>query len=372
MTRKRMVAQLFFVMLKLSFLFLVGVSHASEDGAMLDYYGFNTPEKKEDLRFLMEASGVPVSELNILFDSERCTDEELLQRIIRFVNLSQSAFTGRTSNQERWEVAHRDWIVDPAKISKIRKALENLGLTKAVYPQSSAATYLAILGSTYHSMENRIAFAEKELREGRLKVERLILLTGERYAKLDSGEQSIDGSPQMLASIAKEKGKPVEKLTEADLFEHLIAHSPLSKKLPVTVIDVPRGKFRRATTETTVKALVEWLKGREGTITFISNQPYVDYQEAIIRAVFEQAGMLQNEQKHFFEVVGSGVNLNEENNQTVVLESLVAELGTTIYAKTPRVLKEMNLNIQDQSLKEKARSLFKAQEALLQQLESAL
>lgn len=88
----------------------------------------------------------------------------------------------------------------------------------------------------------------------------------------------------------------------------------------------------RPTTETTVEALCDWLQYYSDvkSILFVSNQPYVLYQNAIIREVFENVKMPIS-----FEVCGPQANIN------ISTKTLVGEVGRYIWATTPHVLEQI-------------------------------
>ena len=71
---------------------------------------------------------------------------------------------------------------------------------------------------------------------------------------------------------------------------------------------------------------------------FISNQPFVKYQEAIINAVVQQ-----NNNDLCFETVGNA------NNKTP-LSSAVAELGSYIWAVAPSIFKMVRAEVREEHM----------------------
>jgi hypothetical protein len=79
--------------------------------------------------------------------------------------------------------------------------------------------------------------------------------------------------------------------------------STLYHKFKTSIIDTPAGNLSRPTTETTLKELLKWLDARKDIkkITFVSNQPYIKYQEAIIAQVLKSHASIS------YEVIGPKV-----------------------------------------------------------------
>ena len=100
--------------------------------------------------------------------------------------------------------------------------------------------------------------------------------------------------------------------------------------MPTYVIDTPAGDLPRPTTQTTILELIKWLKHYDEikNIIFVSNQPFVKYQESIISSVFKIHDASIN-----VEVVGPEVLFTEREVQPII-----EALGSYIWVQTPTAL----------------------------------
>lgn len=319
----------------------------------LDSYGFKTPTQKEALRFLMQKSGV--KNTDTFFNTSPVTSNVLSKTILEFVKETQDKFTIRTGVQERWDIKTSAWMQDTAEQPEILEALERLNMIDAVAPTFKERDVICILGGSKILMVSRLDYASDLFVGNKLPSSRLVLLAGERYVTADKNGVSIDGSEQELSAIAGKLGKDITQLTETDLIRAVYQASQLYNKLPTVVIDTPKRDLPRPTTETTVTELCDWLKKNPEikSITFVSNQPHVDYQKAIIAQVFEKQGM------HIkFEVIGSQYNppvVSSADKINYVLQAL----GSRIWASTPEVINALALDMSDPELRAEYMALYK-------------
>ena len=107
-------------------------------------------------------------------------------------------------------------------------------------------------------------------------------------------------------------------------------NSSIYNKFQTYVIDTPAGDLPRPTTETTLQELIKWLNVHPNIkrISFISNQPYIKYQEAII------AQALKSHPYISYEVIGPEVG------KDIKIFEIVEGLGSYIWAKTPFVISQ--------------------------------
>lgn len=302
-----------------------------------DYYGFKSATQKKAMHDLLESSsflpaieGLPI----------RTTKEELVYDIINFVDWMQKMFTIRTGLQERWDTKGKEWMNQDK--DKILGNLRELGFVDAIQPKEKDVHAVCILGAIGPRMETRMNYLDFLINSG-LKTKTIILLAGERYVT-----EGIDGTKEQLMEIANKLNfQDWTKLTETHLINQLYTTSSLyNRNIPTHIIDTPKGDLPRPTTQTTILKLIEWLKNHQEikNVTFVSNQPYVQYQEAIIDLIFKEQNIDIK-----YEVVGTEV----EN--TDVTKSILEALGSYIWAATPRVLSDMYVRITDEasnSLKE--------------------
>lgn len=281
-------------------------------------FGFDTKEKKQALVTIMQTAGIADAK-NVLKTNDICD----------FVTITQQYFNLRKDRKERWQITIPEWMKDPSNQQKVIKALQNLNMLSAVpskFPQHDA---IVVLGATKQTMELRLDYAATLL-----PAKQLILLTGERYVTPDFDGIYLDGSKTELEALAKELHKKYAQLTETDVFVAAYKTCPLYNKLPLTVIDTPKADLPRPTTATTVEALVKWLQKHPEvqSVTFVSNQPHVTYQEAVISRV-----LMQQKVAIKFEVVGPAYDVDNKDPVHTLVEG-VGALGAQIYAMSTCVL----------------------------------
>jgi hypothetical protein len=301
----------------------------------LDYYGF-TSEQKQALQSLFQQA-------SITSFPKRLNKEEVVSDIISMLQETQKKFVARSGTQERWETKRLEWV--NKNKSQILSDLKILGFVNNIVPKQKSTDAFCILGATAQRMADRIEYANFLVKSG-LSTKAIILLAGERYVT-----KGVDGSENNLSQMAKELGlEDYTKLTETHLIQDEFKKSPLhNKAMTVHVIDTPRGDLPRPTTQTTILKLIEWLKNHQEiqNIIFVSNQPHVEYQKAIIDLIFKEQYVNIN-----YEVVGSAVNNHND------LQPIIEGLGSYLWAATPAVLSKMNIQIKDEKIKESLKDLY--------------
>ena len=321
---------------------------------VLDYYGFNEPQQKQSLELIMKKAGIikPNETFMSLFP-KRDNSDQLFQDVLHFVELTQKHFTIRSGAQERWEVQPTAWMIDNK--DEILLALENLNITNSVTPTFLNPDLTGVLGARMTAMVSRFRYLD-ELCNSQLKIKFLALVTGER--KVTIGGKGIDGNEEELAKIANKYNMTIDQLTETQLMLEAYHGSVIGSKLPkenLIVIDTPARDLPRPTTETTIQELCNWLREHKNdvhSIIFISNQPHVKYQEAIIKEVFKQQGLSTK-----FEVVG--YKIGEKN--VIKIQELVGALGSQIWAQTPELISQAKIHTNNQHLKDQFMELYKKQ-----------
>ncbi len=326
---------------------------------VLSDYGFKDAQQKQAIEFLLQKSGI--TDISKLLKHEEKSSEDVLKNIIEFVELTQKHFTIRTGTQERWDVKESDWMKLESDQPQILEALKKLGITNEVLPAFHNRDVICVLGARKSAMKIRLIFAENLYAENKLSSKELALLAGERYITFDKNGVSIDGTKEELSTLAKKLDKPITTLTETDLIQSLYEQYAIKlKKLPVTIIDTPKGDLPRPTTETTVLELINWLKTHpEFTlITFVSNQPHVEYQKAVIAKTFRQNGIM-NIKLEFI-----GPEFSPDIDPAVNIKNLIGAVGSQIYATTPTIVEKYKLldSIHDEQLKKRFEKLYKTQQ----------
>lgn len=290
----------------------------------LDSYGFSDKTQKEALENLMRYANILSQDqtINDLYPP-RDTQTQLLEDILNFVQQLQKHFVLKSNNQERWETQASVWM-EKEKQNIIINAKE-LDIIEKVSSRFKQTDAICILGSTLGSMQKRINYAAEAVGKKELTTKNIILLAGERKVST-----KVDGDEQSLLQIAKKYNiDDLNKLTETHLIKFAYDNSNLRNKIQTVVIDTPAGNLSRPTTETTLKELMKWLDKHKNIekITFVSNQPYIKYQEAIITQI-----IMNSNPNIIFEVIGP--QIRDDIEPLKVLEGL----GSYIWAKTPSVI----------------------------------
>ena len=311
---------------------------------VLKYYEFDSPEKKEAIKELFQyASITPYGKPENYYCPPLATDNQLAYTILTIVRETQENFTIRNGEQERWEVHSLNWMTQNKE--RLRHNLKTLGFIEAIKPQQQSVDAVCVLGATTAKMADRIDYVESLIQAG-LQTKSIILLAGERYVTKD-----VDGTEKELTQLAKKLNFPDwRKLTETHLIKDLYSTSALQNRGIMTyLIDTPARNLPRPTTQTTTLELISWLKTHDNIkkIIFVSNQPYVHYQNAIIRSIFEEQKL-----PHYYEVVGNAVLKLEK------MQPVIEGLGSYIWAISPTVLSNMQIKNIDQDIKDSFKELY--------------
>jgi len=206
------------------------------------------------------------------------THDGSLQDIVRETQKSWL----RKPGAERWEMPSTSM----AQESEMRLLIDRMGFIQEVKPQQKSYTYLLLLGALFSTVAARMEYAVDLWKSG-VRFEKIVLLGGARPMTSEQGEN--------LEKFLEWSGKSYldyEPKTETDLLRFVIENIAMPdemKALPVTVVDVPMlqkpdGSMRRPTTGDTIEW---WLKTNPepGTCLAISNQPYVIYQDAVLKTL---------------------------------------------------------------------------------------
>lgn len=309
---------------------------------VLDSFGFSTEEKQDAFKFICEKAGVHLP--------ERFGTHELLQ----LVASTQERFVNRKDKQERWETTDLNWM--DQDVTLLNENFAKLNLVDAVfygwredqYAKQYKAQYdaVCILGARKSEMEKRIKFVERLVTLGH-DFDRVVLLTGERYATV-----GVDGTAEEIEEIAQHFEISSSEVTEAYIFKYLYEQSCLNKgNFSLLVIDTPARDGRRPTTQTTVEDFCKWNKEHPGAIEdalFISSQPYVAYQTAIIEEILRQ-----NNSDLLFRVAGDSYVPSNDSVKT-----LAGALGSYIWIKVLVCLSRWGFTINSYEDLERAKRLY--------------
>ncbi len=226
-------------------------------------------------------SDSPVGTILTLFN---ITHNGSLQEI---VEQTQKKFL-RPSGKERWEL--EDTTFD--NIEQIATALKNVGLIDVVVPSCKNYTYVIVLGGIVKTVRKRLMDLIHLWKLG-IRWDNIIFLGSER--PLDPTIESIDKliNPEGYFTFKKEWVAPaVMPTTESEMMQFVYDQTDLPKdvaSIPMILVDTPMniaadGTKKRPTTIDTIRRWLS-LSPEPGMCLFISSQPHVGYQDAVIRSV---------------------------------------------------------------------------------------
>lgn len=173
--------------------------------------------------------------------------------------------------------------------------LQRMDLLEARHAPTLHYTHALIFGATYQSVKERMLFLGEEWQRG-LRFDEIVLL----------------GSARPITPEEKLEARSESLQTESDIMLALWTSLPLPaalKKVPKILVHSPMktdasGVLLRPNTADTI---IAWLntKPKPGTVVAISNQPYVHYQDAVLRALMPEQFSLST--------IGSKSNKNNIN-----------------------------------------------------------
>lgn len=201
--------------------------------------------------------------------------------------------------KERWEEDNTKPALSPVETENIIQiSLESLRLGSRVDPQISARNSLGILflGATLARVRDRLAYLNDQYRLRKLTLSLPVyILTGERLLDEKVGETpaNLMNADNKIIPFRKDWvpfDKPVTD--EGEMIKLVFSQSRHEDLAMSNVFYVysPKGQGRRATTESTIIQWLKEFKPKAGRYVAISNQPYIFYQESVIRRVLLQVG----------------------------------------------------------------------------------
>lgn len=200
------------------------------------------------------------------------------------------------AKKERWEEdLNKSNIQLTQAIQIINTCLKSLKQSEQILPKMEAKGVL-FLGATLLRVRTRLAFMNHLYDTKQLSVDLPVyVLTGERMLDEKAGETqaALMDADNGVIKFRKDWKKSNNKINDEGKMIQLVFDQSRYASLnndKVIFVYSHKGEGRRATTESTV---VQWLKDHKpssGYYVAISNQPYVFYQEAVIRRTLLQAG----------------------------------------------------------------------------------
>jgi hypothetical protein len=221
--------------------------------------------------------------------------------------------------KERWEEDPTKLGMPSAQAAEIINiSLKSLQLGAKSYPQASAKAIL-FLGAALLRVRMRLAFLNDLYETKKLSpLLPVYILTGERQLDEKIGEtaEMLVKADNGIIPFRKDwQPSPTTVADEGEMIKLVFAQSRHSALPKDTIFYVysPKGTGRRATTESTVQQWLAEFHPAGGRYVAISNQPYVFYQECVIRRVLLQSGRPDIH----VEVVGPGMDIEPENKDAI-------------------------------------------------------
>lgn len=235
----------------------------------------------------------------------------------------------RPSGVERFNM--QDIYAD--KQEELMPLFKQLGLCDEVRPMYPSYKYALVHGGNILSTRARFSYLVGLWNSG-IKFEKIVVLTGQR--DLDKNLETVESlqkssveeirkqAPWLLPVKSDWKFDPVTMpfKSETDMMKLIYDQTQFPddfKNLPVVFIDAPKqktsdGGLRRPSTADTINS---WLTTNPefGSCLFITNQPFIGYQDATVRTV-----MLKND---YFEIETVGFALQPGYDSiSMILDSL--------------------------------------------------
>lgn len=213
----------------------------------------------------------------------------------------------RPKGKERWETEPR--FED--KRSALLPLFRRIGLTDEVLPKERYYDVIIINGGSVESMRMRLYFLNKIWSEG-IHAREIYFLTGERPLNpaiesddslMNPEKSSVPWAPdwQIHNKILPKN----ESEAAAFLWDQVITHKDL-KHFDVEMISLgmveKAGILRRPNTYDTVLAWMDAYDPKDKKILNISNNPFIHYQDAVMRKVLDDQSLL--EEDYTLETVG--------------------------------------------------------------------
>lgn len=203
----------------------------------------------------------------------------------------------RNPDQERWHMAE---ISVPQK-ERIKSLLGMLYLQEEIKPIKKNYDYCLMLGATVQRVRTRFAYLLDLHKQG-VTCQQIIMLGGKRRLdeKIESATQLLDAHNTDLLFKKDWQLNQALPTNETEMMRMVVDQTDLpadfAKK--IIFIDTPMqsngdgAPMRRPNTGDTIK---QWLKShvKPGSCLAISNQPYIGYQDSVIRTFLPESFSLE-------------------------------------------------------------------------------
>lgn len=221
------------------------------------------------------------------------TPSNALMNVLHLWHISQTASLNdiiqktqvllRKPKQERQIKNTRDM-----KSSQVFQLFDQLGLIQKVSPQQQQYDYVILLGCTLSTFHQRLDHLVELFQQG-IRFNTIIVLAGQRQLDPKIESVSLMKNPSH-AGLPLKKNWQLTKIpkTEADMVRMVFNQTELPleiTQLPIIFIDAPQTSSNLPKHPPTGNALIRWMNmhPQPGSCLVISSQPYVGYQDAVVR-----------------------------------------------------------------------------------------
>ncbi len=268
---------------------------------------------KEEQRQGLLHDGKPTPALSNILELTHIEHDGTLSSIVQETQASWL----RKPGQERWQMED----TNQAFSDKLRPAFQELGILDEVTPSCKNYDYAVLLGATLPATRRRLAYVLKLWDEG-TRFKKLVFFVGAR--PLDPEREPLKElynlEQDILPVNASWKQPTTPPATETEMSRMVVEQTQLPEgfqDVEIVYVDTPMqknvdGTLRRPTTGDTIKTWLEQEDAQPGTILAISSQPYVGYQDAVLRTLLPE--------RFAIETVGN--KTSDELKTSVILDNI--------------------------------------------------
>jgi hypothetical protein len=209
---------------------------------------------------------------------------------------------GRKPNEERHQIKLNQDL--ESKKESLWPLFKKLDMVDTVMPPKQGYDAIVILGATIERMRDRLLFLLKMIQNGKIKLNhktRFFIAAGDRdlFSYEDISKSSFPFRTGWISPIEAQKPK-TEGEAAFFIMDQMIPDKNLRKRFKVLIApkryDKDQKKWVRPHTGNTIEILLkDFKKPISVTFLFISNNPYIGYQDAVIAREFLDQSLEKNQ-----------------------------------------------------------------------------
>jgi hypothetical protein len=189
----------------------------------------------------------------------------------------------RPKGLERWDVYS---LFDDAQRAKLTGIVKKSCLAKTKMPTKKHYDAVVVFGATTPRVQDRIGFLMKIHQQG-ITWDKVYLLGATRDLKIGNE------ADKTVAKVLEAKGVAATEMTMMnELWQQTVVSESLKNLPVVSIVSGERPDGTRANTEDTLRDMTKDFGNVQGkNFLFVSNNPYICYQDAVTKKVLGQYGM---------------------------------------------------------------------------------